>query len=332
MKYLKIILNEMKIWFFWWPFRIFAQHVPYKWSYCALSIVSWCIFSVSGKRKEKMMDILGRLLQMNDGKKLSKIVRRSFDLKIKNDLDVMLYPRINKENVQSVVSVEGTHHLDEALKKGRGAILLHCHFGNPQALMLGIGHLGYPLNQIGGNPVEDWQDLLGRPPTPLESRSLKLRLEYEKTLPVNFIYVFKNMRPVFRCLMGNEVLAVALDGGNDNIRTYVDLFHRTAFFASGPMKLALKTKAEVLPLFVVRKPDHQHTVVIEPPLKLDVTGDVEHDIQKNTQKYMSILERYVFRYPCHYVEPLVGELNYRFVDEEMEGGRRGELSVGENTP
>ncbi len=313
MKVLRVIAGNSKLWLFWWPFRLSAQYMPFKFSYCMVTVISRVAYILSRSKRNEMINALGSVMNINDKKRLSRVIRRSFDLRIKSDVDVLLYPRINEHNFRSLVSVEGLQYLDKALEKGKGVILLHSHFGNPQILMLGLGYLGYTLNQIGGNPTEDWEDLLKRRLTMLESKSLQLRLKCEETLPVNFIYVFKSMRPAFRCLERNEILAVAVDGGSDKSRVYLQFFNRTAFFSSGPLKLALKTKAEVLPLFVLRELNHKHRVVIEPPLKLNITGDMEKDIKENTQTFVSILEKYVIRYPWQYVQPLVGKINYRFV-------------------
>ncbi len=293
-----------------------AQKMPFKWLYCVSTVISGIAYRLSRSKRSEMADALGSLMNINNKKKLLRIIRRSFDLKLKNDVDVLLYPRIDKHNFRSVVSIEGLQYLDKALEKGKGVLLLHSHFGNPQILMLALGYLGYPLHQIAGNPTEDWEDLLGRPITPLESKTLRLRLEHEKTLPVNFIYVFKSMRSAFRCLERNEILAVAIDGGGERDRVYLEFFGRTAFFPSGPLKLALKTKAELLPLFVLREPNSKHRMIIEPPLELDVTENMENDVRENTQKFVSILEKYAIRYPSHYVEPLVGKINYRFVESD----------------
>lgn len=264
-----------------------------------------------------MVNALTRVLDGYDQKEILRFVRQSFDLRLKNDLDVLLYPRINKNNFRSFVSVEGLEYLDNALKNGKGVILLHSHFGNPQILMVALGYMDYPLHQIAGNPTEDMEDLLKRPLTTLESKVSELRLVHEKTLPVNFIYAFKSMRPVFRCLKDNEILAIAIDGGKDKSRVYVQFLNHTAFFSSGPMKIALKTQAGVLPLFVIRKSNYGHKVIIGQPLELSFTDDIEHDIKENTQKFISILERYVMEYPSHYVIPLIGEHRDRFAGKSF---------------
>ncbi len=308
------LIRNLKIWFFWWPFRFLARYLPFTLLYGFATAMSRLAYVLSMHKRKKATATLKNLLQEEDDKKIARVLKRYFELKLKNDLDVLLYPRINKRNFCSFISVEGLCYLDNALKKGRGGLLLHPHFGNPQILMLGLGYMGYPLNQIAGNPLEDLEDFLQRPLTPLESKVAQLRFECEKALPVRFIYAFKSMRPVFKCLSNNEIVAIAIDGGNDSNRVYVHFLGRRAFFPSGPVKLAIKTGAEVLPLFVLREEGYKHRIVIEPPLMLDISGNMEDDIKNNTQKLISIVERYIRRYPCHYVTPLVGEHRNRFVE------------------
>ncbi len=71
--------------------------------------------------------------------------------------------------------------------------------------------------------------------------------------------------------------------------------------AAGPISLSLSTGAPVLPMFMVRNQDSiTHTLFIEDPLEMSITGSKENDIQTNVQKYTDVIESYVKRYPAQW--------------------------------
>jgi KDO2-lipid IV(A) lauroyltransferase len=270
--------------------------------------------SLWGYRKGNLHETLHDIMKIDSKRERQKIIRKFFGLRIKEDLDILLYPRINKSNFRSVVRIGGLQHLDNALQKGNGVILLHTHFGNPQMLIVALGYSGYSVHQIAGNPVDDLEHFLQRPMTKIEARSAKQRLECESTLPAKFIYVSQSLRGAFKCLQSNEILAIALDGGKDEKnRCYVDFLGKTAFFSGGAIKLALKTNAEVLPAFVKRDGSYRHRLIIEPPLEINLKDDSEENIRGSVQKYARILEKYVQGYPCHYLKVVLDEERRRFV-------------------
>ena len=114
-----------------------------------------------------------------------------------NDVEVLRYPNLNPQTIQGTCVVEGREHLDEALKAGKGAIVLIGHFGANQMIMPALGHLGYPMSQLSAPPTV-WADLLRETrTTPLWERVLERRWELEQRLPVQHINVFKFLRPAF---------------------------------------------------------------------------------------------------------------------------------------
>jgi lauroyl/myristoyl acyltransferase len=58
----------------------------------------------------------------------------------------------------------------------------------------------------------------------------------------------------------------------------------------------------VLPIFLVRKDNHKHRLIIDKSLQMDKTGCLESDIVVNTQKFVSILGDYFRKYPSQYAK------------------------------
>jgi KDO2-lipid IV(A) lauroyltransferase len=56
----------------------------------------------------------------------------------------------------------------------------------------------------------------------------------------------------------------------------------------------------MIPLFTVRERNSHHRVLIGSPLFPESTGDIERDLEKNTETYTKILEAMIRQYPDQY--------------------------------
>ncbi|MCK6529846.1 lysophospholipid acyltransferase family protein [Myxococcota bacterium] len=229
-----------------------------------------------------------------------RIVARAFKNFWLGDLETNLYPHLGPQNIDGYIDLEGRDRLDAALARGRGAIVLIGHFGMNQLTMAALGHRGYPMNQLSASPLA-WAEILGARTPPLQEAKWRLIWDLEQKLPARHISVFGFMRPAFECLERGEVLCLAIDGGGGNRWTRVQFLGRACNVAATPMSLAAKTGAPVLPAFVHRLPRGRHRMAIAPEMPMDRTRDREADLQRNTQRYMGILEEQVRLHPDHYV-------------------------------
>jgi KDO2-lipid IV(A) lauroyltransferase len=77
---------------------------------------------------------------------------------------------------------------------------------------------------------------------------------------------------------------------------FVDFFGHRACTNKGLARLALKTEAPVLPVFIVRE-GSLYRAEIGPEVPLIKTGDKTKDVEANTQQYNDVIEAFVRRYP-----------------------------------
>jgi hypothetical protein len=138
-------------------------------------------------------------------------------------------------------------------------------------------------------------------PSPMLERVLNLIHELEQSLPAKFIYTRKTLLPVIRALRKNELVAIAVDGLAGQNRVEVTVHGRQVSFSTGPVAIAKRTGAVVLPVFVLRrKSAYQHKVIIDPPLELIDTGDEMADLKVNTQHLADRFAEMLAMYPCQY--------------------------------
>ena len=224
--------------------------------------------------------------QQKSRQEIEAIIRECFE-NLGRGMIELIYFMEHPKMISGRVFFEGKEFLDEALNAGRGVIALSAHFGNFPLMLLRLAQEGYPTNAI-IRPARDQE---------IEKRFLKQRSQ----LGLNTIYSHPRRECVetsLKVLRNNELLFIPLDqnfGSGGGV--FVDFFGQKAATATGPVVFALRTKAPIVPMFVVRQKDDTHKIMIEPPLKLEELADDKEMIQRNTEKITQVIERYIRKYP-----------------------------------
>ena len=226
------------------------------------------------------------------------LVRDALRVQMANELEVLRYGALTPENLDTTCIVEGREHLDDALARGRGVLVLLAHFGANQLVMPALGHLGYPMNQLSAPPTR-WVELLAETrSTPLWARVQARRWALEQRLPVRHVDVFGFLRPAFTALARNEVLGLAFDGGGGSRWAEVPFLGRTARLSTQPVELARRTGAALLPTLVVRATgEARHRVVVLPEVACGaahvclrgVVAAVEPWVAAHPEQYLGFL-------------------------------------------
>ncbi len=79
----------------------------------------------------------------NEIKQITKTLFKNFG---QNVIELFRMPLITQEKFEEVVTVDGKEHVTEALKKGKGAIILAMHFGSWELASLTCTKIGLPYN------------------------------------------------------------------------------------------------------------------------------------------------------------------------------------------
>jgi len=217
-------------------------------------------------------------LNIND-KEIHRIANRIFINWAKNIVDFLKTPIISKEKLKQRVEIEGLEHLDNALKKGRGAVIVSAHIGNFEWGACRIAVEGY---KIWGLSLVRKNKLVGKF---FESNRLSKGF---KTLYIN------RMLNVFRVLKNNEIVAIPSDWDPTGQATRpFKFFGKTAYLPTGALMIALKSGAPLIPSFVWKKDKYNHFQIIEKPIDLIREGDKETLIAKNMEKVLEVMEKYI---------------------------------------
>lgn len=215
------------------------------------------------------------------------IGRRVFQNLARNAVEMVNFPKLNKENIASFVEMRHPERFDEAYKKGKGIIIITAHFGNWELMAATLRLRGYPGTVIGRRIYfKKYDDYLN-----------KLR----KLHDVQIIYRDDSPRKTLKALKENRIVGIVADQDVDSVEgVFVDFFGRQSYTPIGPVVLARVTGAVLLPVLIMRE-NGRHVLVADEPVELTETGDKEADIIKNTQKWSSVIESYIRRRPDQWV-------------------------------
>ena len=214
---------------------------------------------------------------------VQSLVRRASVNLVKGHYDLFRLSRLSTREILEMTRVEGRDHMERALARGKGVIMVSAHFGNVDILLQIPLALGVPLS----TPVEHIQ------PERLFQYTQRLRTSHGlRMYPTG-----GPMMALYRALKRGEMIALAADRGIDVSTRKVDFFGAPASLPEGPVRLALRTGAALIPGFGIRLPDDSFEVHIESPLELPNTGDREADISSGMEMLVDVVERYISGHP-----------------------------------
>lgn len=174
------------------------------------------------------------------------------------------------------------HGFDEnlmpAVRSGSGVIILSVHYGNPELGVQGLLPGGVKVFAVTEPLV----------PPRLSRLVDRLRASHgHEFAPVGV----GSVKRVIRTLKSGGVVALMGDRDVEGPRASLPFFGVEAMMPTGPIEVALRTGATVIPAFSRRVPPDRIDAYLEEPLELERTGDMEHDARVNTLRFLERVER-----------------------------------------
>lgn len=287
----------------WYPIRWIISASPWSLCYFWGETVGSLDVMLSKRRLKRIID---NLTNTYDGgmtfETAETIARRIIQRHYIEHMEFYKFTSLNLDNLGEHLVWEGLDHLNEALRGGKGAILVHMHFGSKQFPLVALGLMNYPINQIG------YRDP-GAPDYSFIHKKvhLRIRLRIESQFKVRHIHLGKSLRPAYQALQRNEVLMITGDGiggvrGAGKNYLPIRFLNKTVMFPPGPARIARKVGAALIPLFCIQvEGENRYRAVLEAPINQQVTKDLGADVAVNTQNYALVFEKYVTRYPDHWM-------------------------------
>jgi len=241
----------------------------------------------SGEREKTIRHLSLAFNAEKTDEEIKQLSRRVFLNLATVAADAIRLPRIAENGLDELVTAERFEILQDALSAGNGAILLTGHFGNWELLGAWLAKHGVPLKVVGR--------------TAYDPRLDKMIVDTRNQLGYTNIARGKGTREIVRSLRQGYAIALLVDQDTKVDGRFVKFFGRPAHTATGPVVLAQKFNAPIVPVFIRLKSDLTYHIEFMEPLTLVHTGEAERDLVENIQKCSDIYERMIRKYPEQWV-------------------------------
>ena len=188
-------------------------------------------------------------------------------------------------NTRDWIRTEGLEHYLAARERGKGVLILTGHLGAWELSSFYHSLMGYPMGMV-----------IRR----LDNRRLDAHVNAIRCMHGNrVLHKDEFARGLLTAMHAGETVGILMD---TNMRPpqgiFVEFFGRPACTASGLARVALKTRAAVLPGFLVWEPaEGKYVLHFGPELVFERTGDAEADALAATQMCALATEEWIRRYP-----------------------------------
>jgi KDO2-lipid IV(A) lauroyltransferase len=221
-------------------------------------------------------------------KEMRSIAKRSLQNVGMVVMEFFRIPGMDQETYERKVSVDGLEEALKLLEKKKGGLLLIGHFGNWELMGFMAKVIGHPILAI-AKPLR-------------QKRINQWVIEIRKKAGLEIIPPDDGRRKVLTALSQNKLVAILVDQRAKRSRgVWVDFFGKRAPTATGLAFLALRTGAPVVPAFMIRNGFRNHRLLVQKPVELVTTGDLQRDVEINTQRFTHVLESMVRQYPEHWL-------------------------------
>lgn len=215
-----------------------------------------------------------------------KLARNSLKKQIYNFIEFCLLPCIDETWIKKNVEFQGLYHLEKALKKEKGVLLLSLHLGHGDMAISMLAHKGYPLYVI--------------------SKFFKIKWLNDFWFGTRSRFGAHFLSPhgsnssfdILRILKNKGVLIFVLDqymGPPFGLET--TFFGVKTGTAYGLSLFSIKTEAPVLPIWTYRDSQGKHIIALGEEVKPIIRETRDQSLLFTTQQYNETLEKLILSYP-----------------------------------
>ena len=205
----------------------------------------------------------------------------------KGHYELFRLPRLSLDDIRDLVHVEGMEHVQNALDQGRGVVVTTAHMGNVDIVSQFPATFGLPV--------------IGAAQHVKPERLFRYLMRVRQKYGLRLIPSDEPMIPLFRALKRGGIVALPSDRDIADHGQVIEFFGTPTRLPDGPVRVALRTGAALIPAFVSRLADESFVIRVEPELNLPHTGDVEADVRGGLEMVVAAMEQNIVRNPAQWL-------------------------------
>ena len=237
------------------------------------------------RRKEALHNInraMGRELTRDEQRKAIRELFANFAMYI---VEILRIPHMSLEENKKLVQIDGWEHMDAALARGKGVILVATHLDNVDLGGCSMAMRGAPIAVV----VKE-----------MSKAAEQFISSVRKNTGVIIINRKGTKNYIKELLAENKIVTLVIDQHLAKHRSIVcDFFGELAATTPAPARFAFETGATIIPGVISRKAkDGHHHVKVSPAFHLETPyEDMDENIRHNTERLNRIAEGWIREAP-----------------------------------
>ncbi|MFH1691062.1 MAG: lysophospholipid acyltransferase family protein [Candidatus Omnitrophota bacterium] len=255
-----------------------ATKLPLKAGYAVATYLSVLKFYISPRDRKAVIANLKRILPPSEQKRINHQAKVVFINFGKYLLEFFRFTAADKGALTRLIKVEGIEYIDAALKNGNGAIILSAHIGNWEMGGILMALIGYPMLAVALPHRDHKVNSL------FNAQREKMGVVVAPSLGIG-------VRRIYEALKGNRLVALVGDRDFTNAGERLDFLGASKVIPRGPAVISMRTKAPIIPGFLIRKPDDSFVLEFSEPLPR------MEDEMMCMKVYAKLIEKKIQQYP-----------------------------------
>lgn len=218
-----------------------------------------------------------------DPDRVQALVRQACVHMCKGHFDLFRVSRLSKEEIKDLVCVHGLDRLQSLYATGRGVVAVSAHLGNVDI-----------VSQI---PLVYGMSICGAAQRVRPERLFRYTRRIRQSHGLRLLPADEPLTGLYRALKRGEIVGLPADRDITGEGAVCEFFGTPTRLPSGPVRVALRTGAALLPVFAMRLPNDSFVVQVEPELEIPRTGNRDSDVAAGMVQVVEVMERFISRHP-----------------------------------
>jgi KDO2-lipid IV(A) lauroyltransferase len=245
----------------------------------------------AGTQKKQLIETIDRVYHRfgkTPPRPMEQIVDQLYVHFALNAYEMLRAPIYSSPMLEKTFEFEGWEHVDEALQRKKGLILVVPHIGNWELLGAAIAFRGYKLHSF---YMAQKENDLGALLDHLRGH-FRIRLHDRDRAGIGGL----------KALKSGEVLGMIADQDGGNLAIYGDFLRHWVSIPAGPANWSLKTGAPIIPLYSLRiGRTARYRAKFFPPLPEEHGSDHEERMIQRTRRILDWMEPIILEHPHQYL-------------------------------
>jgi len=265
-----------------------SKVLPLSWNYFIGNVLGSLAYLVIGRHRKIAINSLSIAFPEMSLKEKKRVARFCFAFMAQSTFELLSF--VKNPHYLENICIEGRENLEKSLAKKKGVLLLTAHLGNFPLMLFKLAREGYPINIV-ARPMRDknTDDYVNNLRT---KGGVKTIFSYPRKVCIGGI---------LNALRNNEIVVIQVDQNFGTGGVWVKFFGKLAATPIGPITLALRTKAAIIPAYMIREGRGKHQLKIFPEEEPIIKEDRDEAILLNAIKLTRIIEGWIRKFPSQWV-------------------------------